>query len=515
VKTTVSSRIKSRRSRARRLRRLVTLLALIVVIAAVWLVLRPRAPRAGVAAPLPGASPRAAAAPKPAPTARPWTPAQLASLRASFQTIFAPAIEGSARHSLVVIDAAGRVIYDDGGSHAVIPASVQKLIVAYAALNLLQPSYRFHTMLAESQAMSNGRLDGDLWLIGSGDPSLRSKDLRAGVAALYKEGLRAIAGGVAIDSSAMQGPEINPRWDPADANEDYQTATSGISIDGDTVEFRVYGRAPGEPARVAVVPPSNDVHVTGSITTSSGTDDVVIAGLEDPNTFHLDGYIPANTEEKYWLPIHDIPRYAGSVLQAMLRRQGITTSRPPSSGDAPLTSILLWDHRSAPLNALERHMLYVSDNHYAEQLLRTIGADAQTRGTDLDGIEAETQFLRSRGIPTAGMHLVDGSGLAEANRVTAMTLARILSDAELHEGAEHLYALLPAGGEDGTLKHYGFTAALGRIRAKTGHLSDAASLAGYVDTEHHGRVAFAFMINGSPGDPDGAYVSAVDRLAQF
>jgi serine-type D-Ala-D-Ala carboxypeptidase/endopeptidase (penicillin-binding protein 4) len=457
----------------------------------------------------------ASATPKPSPTPKPWTATQISALRAGLHAIFASAVDGSDRHSLVVIDAAGHVIYDDGGSHPAIPASVQKLVVAYAALNLLQPSYRFHTMLAESQAMSNGRLDGDLWLIGSGDPSFRSDDLRTGVAMLYKQGLRGVTGGVAIDASAMQGPEINPRWDPADANEDFQTSTSAISIDGDTAEFRIYGETPGATARVVVVPASNDVHITGRITTSSSADDVVIAGLEDPNTFQLDGYIPAETEEKYWLPIHDIPLYAGSVLQAMLRHQGITTAHPPSIGRAPMTSILLWDHRSVPLVALEKHMLYVSDNHYAEQILRTIGADAQTRGTDADGIEAEVRFLRSRGIPTAGIHLVDGSGLAEANRVTAMTLARILSDAELHEGEAQLYPLLPAGGEDGTLKHYDFTTALGRIRAKTGHLSDAASLAGYVDTKHHGRVVFAFLINDSPGDPDGTYVSAIDRLAEF
>jgi serine-type D-Ala-D-Ala carboxypeptidase/endopeptidase (penicillin-binding protein 4) len=515
VKTIVSSRIRSRRSRARRRAPFLPLLVLAVVIGGAWLTLRFHGPRIVALAPSPSPSALPTATPKPSPTPRPWTAAQISSLRTALRAIFAPSVDGSDRHSVVVIDAAGHVIYDDGGSHPAIPASVQKLVVAYAALNLLQPSYRFHTMLAESNATSNGHLDGDLWLIGSGDPSFRSDDLRSGVATLYKDGLRAISGGIAIDASAMQGPEINPRWDPADANEDFQTSTSGISIDGDTAEFRIYGKTPGVPARVAVVPASNDIHVTGSVMTSSTADDVVVAGVADPNTFHLDGYIPQQTEEKYWLPVHDIAQYAGSVLQAMLRHQGVTTARPPSIGSAPMTSIVLWDHRSAPLSALEKHMLYVSDNHYAEQLLRTIGADAQTRGTDRDGIEAEIRFLRSRDIPTAGMHLVDGSGLAEANRVTAMTLARILSDAELREGAEQLYPLLPAGGQDGTLKHYDFTTALGRIRAKTGHLSDAASLAGYVDTEHHGRVVFAFMINDSPGDPDSTYVSAIDRLAEF
>ncbi|MBV9233477.1 MAG: D-alanyl-D-alanine carboxypeptidase, partial [Candidatus Eremiobacteraeota bacterium] len=62
---------------------------------------------------------------------------------------------------------------------------------------------------------------------------------------------------------------------------------------------------------------------------------------------------------------------------------------------------------------------------------------------------------------------------------------------------------------------YDFTTALGRVRAKSGHLSGVASLAGYVTTLHHGRVAFAFMIEGSRGDPDAAIVRAVDRLATY
>ena len=162
----------------------------------------------------------------------------------------------------------------------------------------------------------------------------------------------------------------------------------------------------------------------------------------------------------------------------------------------------------AVFGALISHMLYVSDNHYAEQLLRTLGGEIESAPDDAGGVSAETAFLRERGIPTGGFRAVDGSGLAEVDRVSAMTLARVLTD-------EKLYLLLPQGGRDGTLKHYDFTTALGRVRAKTGHLNNAASLAGYVNTAHHGRIVFAFMINNSPGDPDAAYVRAVNSLAEF
>ncbi|MBV8117003.1 MAG: D-alanyl-D-alanine carboxypeptidase, partial [Candidatus Eremiobacteraeota bacterium] len=62
---------------------------------------------------------------------------------------------------------------------------------------------------------------------------------------------------------------------------------------------------------------------------------------------------------------------------------------------------------------------------------------------------------------------------------------------------------------------YDFTTALGRVRAKSGHLSDVSALAGYANALRHGRLVFAFVINGSPGDPDAAIVRAVNRLATF
>jgi D-alanyl-D-alanine carboxypeptidase/D-alanyl-D-alanine-endopeptidase (penicillin-binding protein 4) len=103
--------------------------------------------------------------------------------------------------------------------------------------------------------------------------------------------------------------------------------------------------------------------------------------------------------------------------------------------------------------------------------------------------------------------------LAHADRVAAITLATILSDAQIGDPAAALYGRLPQGGRQGTLKEYDFTTALGRVRAKSGHLYGVGALAGYVNTYHHGRVVFAFLIDGSPDDADAAIVRAVDRLA--
>jgi serine-type D-Ala-D-Ala carboxypeptidase/endopeptidase (penicillin-binding protein 4) len=427
----------------------VALVLLAIIVLAIWSIAR------ALFAPVPVQHAVAMTAARSTPEPAPWSALQLARLNRALDAAFAPAL--SDRYSLVVIDATGRTIYAKHASSAVTPASTLKLIVADAALNLLGPSYRFHTVLAATHAPQDGQLDGDLWLVGSGDPSLRSGDLRGGVRSLARGGLRRIDGSVAIDAGEMKGPEINPHWDPSDADQDFQAPVSAVSLDGDTIE----------------------------------------------------------TQPNVWVPVHDMPVVVGDALERMLAHAGISTADRPVVSNAPLDTIVLWDHRSPPLRALIAHMLYFSDNHYAEQLMRTLGVDAGEAGNDANGIALERDFLSSRGIPTDGMRLVDGSGLAESDRVAAITLARILSDAELRDAGQPLYMLLPGGGRDGTLTDYDFTAASGRVRAKTGTLSDANSLAGYVTTKNHGRIVFAFLINDSHGDPRAAYVQAVDRLASF
>ncbi len=506
VKSNRNYRKRSKRSRARKRRFFAVLVLVVIAVLAIAIarrVLAPPAPSVPVARATPTAAPAT-------PSPPPWTAPQVARVRAALSSAFAPAANGALRVSLVVIDARGNVLFSQGEHTPATPASVQKLIVSYTSLNVLGPMFHFDTILAGEHGIGNdGTLQGPLWLVGSGDPSFRSNDLRAGVETLARGGLRSIPSGIVVDATAISGPEINPYWSASDANEDYQAPTSGISIDGDNAEFRVYGRSPGQPARVAVVPSNGVVRTFGSVETGGG-DDVVIASWT-PNHFHLSGHIPPDTEEKFWLPVHGIAHYAGSVLSTMLRDAGVSVGGGISTGAAPLDSVTLWMHRSAPLPVLLRHMLYVSDNHYAEQFLRTLGGEAGTPD-DRNGIAVETEFLRSRNIPTAGLHLVDGSGLAESNRVSALTLARILSDAELRGGGAELYPLL-ADTHEGTLKYYDFGAAAGRVHGKTGHLNDADSLAGYIDTKHHGRLAFAFMINDSPGDPDIAYIRALDFLA--
>jgi serine-type D-Ala-D-Ala carboxypeptidase/endopeptidase (penicillin-binding protein 4) len=452
VQSSASFRRRSRRSRGLRRRAFATVVLLAIV--AVALFAKLHAPARAV---VQGAAGDFESARAPLPAAAPWTGHDRTRLARELREAFAPAIDGASGWSFAVVDGDGRTIYDQRADRAVAPASVQKLIVAATALDALGPTYRFHTLFAGRGAIGpDGSLDGDLWLIGSGDPSLQSADLRNGIGMLSRAGLRHVDGRLIVDDTALSGPALNPHWSQDDDGQDYAPPTSAISLDGDTIE--------------------SDQNVAG-------------------------------VEEKLRAPMQDVAHDVGASVSQMLAARKVEAAYPPAVAAAPLESVVLWDHRSAPLRELESHMLFVSDNHYAEQLLRTVGKEIGIPD-DTGGIGAEHQFLARHGIPVPGLRLYDGSGLSPENRVAAITFARLLADEQ-----PALYLLLPLGGRQGTLSDYDFTTALGRVRAKTGHLANVAALAGYVMTQHHGRLTFAFLIDGSPADPDSAIVRAVDRLA--
>ena len=452
VKTSVGYRRRSKRSRVHKRR--VVAFALIVTLAtlAAWLWNDGRRGALGHGV---SAKPSATIAPLATQAAPRWTNSQRLALASALRGAFAPALDGAASWSLAVVGPDDQMIYGDRSGDAVAPASVQKLIVAASALDALGPNYRYQTIFAAREPPGDGVIDGNLWLAGSGDPSLQSSDVRNGIGVLLRSGLRRIDGSVVVDATAMSGPAYNPHWGADDAGQDYAAPTSAISLDGDTVESSDEG-------------------------------------------------------QPVWTPMQDVQRYVAGQTETMLRARGVQVSTSPGIGAAPLGTVVLWNHKSAPLHELETHMLFVSDNHYAEQLLRTVGEAVTGESSDDGGVDAERLFLTRLGVPSPGLRLLDGSGLSRNNRVAAITVARLLVAEE-----PLLYSLLPRGGRDGTLADYDFTTALGRVRAKSGHLSNVSSLAGYVSTLHHGRVAFAFLIDGSPADPDASIVRAVDRLVEY
>jgi len=448
-----------------------------------------------------------------------WSVADRRKLDARIEAALKP-LDGRAAESAVVFAARGAPLFQKNAARALAPASTLKLIVASTSLHELGLRYRFHTRLAAAGLEPGGIVPGDVYLIGSGDPLLTSNDLRGGVKTLWNDGVRQIDGGVVVDATALRGPERNAFWDATDAFEDYSSATSAVSLDQDTIELHVRPTQVGAPARVFLEPPTSAVqHDDDVLTGPEGSwTDITILPKIAPNAFAVSGRVASGPHDAiYYLNVSNVPLYVADVLELMLEARGIAPRDAPRIGIAPQGTHALWEHPSPPLHEIVRKMLYESNNHAAEQLLRTLGRLHGGAGDDRSGLDAERRFLAGQGVPAGGMRIVDGSGLSDTNRVSATTLATILVRAETWSSGNPLYLALPQGGKEGTLRNYPFSGALGRVRAKSGHISGVSALAGYVTTHQHGRIAFAIIVNSEvPNvDADRSIVQAVDAMADF
>ena len=477
------------------------------------------------ASPSPPLAARAAVTAVPPTPAPPWSSADLDDLHRRLDAIFGGDVfaRGGAA---AVVDADGVPLYDLRGARPMTPASTLKLVVAATALDAFGPQYRFATsFVALDTPDAQGLVRGPLWFVGGGDPLFTTQDLRAGIGALHRLGVRRVDGALLIDAGAFRGPERNPHWEPEDLDEGYAAATSAVSLDEDTVEFDVTPGAPGEAARVAIEPPNDAVDVRGSISTGYSTD-VQIDRVEAPlragthyrNVFELSGSIAAGEEQKYWKPVLDMPAYVAGAIAALGRERGITFAGVSDLAPAPLAAQTLWLHHSLPLAAILTEMLVHSNNHSAEQLLRSVGEKVANVGTDASGIAAERTELRRLGVSPSEFTVYDGSGLAPADKVSPVALARLIA-AELHgPNASVFVRALPRVGQEGTVIYHELTDARGRVRAKSGHLAQVNALAGVVATRRHGRVAFAFVVNdpsAQAAEVSVAQDSALDTLADF
>jgi D-alanyl-D-alanine carboxypeptidase/D-alanyl-D-alanine-endopeptidase (penicillin-binding protein 4) len=474
--------------------------------------------------------------PKPVPT---WDAAQREDVQHTLSTIFDDDITRTAT-GLAVVAGDGSTLFTRRATIPVAPASTLKLVIAASALDLLGPKYRFETKLVSSVPQQPvGTLQGDVWLVGGGDPSLTSDDLRRGVGVLYRTGIRQIDGALQVDATAFSGPEQNPRWDPDDLTYDYAAGTSAISLDEDTVEFDVTPDPDGGSAHIKVVPDNDAITFQGTIRTVSANSDSEmtierqpdaspqrgIGGLRRPdvngdphNEFDVDGYIAQGETQKFYKPVLGIPGYVGGALASMLAERGIALTGGYRIGAAPPGAIVLWDHRSATLDTIVREMLVNSNNHTAETLLRILGEQNGRAGTEGAGIAVEKRELTKFGVPRDRMAVYDGSGLAPGDRIMPLTLAELLAAEARGPDGNVFVRSLPLVGVEGTVKSHDLHQALGRTRAKSGHIEDVNGLAGTIATAHHGRVAFAFVVNDPRANADVVYQEedrALDALAAY
>jgi D-alanyl-D-alanine carboxypeptidase/D-alanyl-D-alanine-endopeptidase (penicillin-binding protein 4) len=382
-------------------------------------------------------------------------------LRAALASPLSAAALGPQVAALVTDPATGRVLLSQDGSQPMTPASTTKLATGLAALAALGPGARFSTRVVR------GAAPGSIILVGGGDPTLAVHAYPAGsypqpatLASLAAATARALLAqhrrsvSLGYDTSLYSGPGLAPGWPAGYISEGDVTPIVSLEVD------------------------------QGRLTAAGQPED-----SDDPYNLQ-----PRTT---------DPAGLAARSFAALLIADGIRVTGTPQAQTAPRHAAAMASVSSPPLSAMVEQMLQESNNVIAENLARHVALAAGLPASFSGAAQAETSELRRLGV-TAGVSLVDGSGLSPQDAITPDALVKIIELAAARPGLRTLLAGLPVAGFSGTLSAGQSVfagiggAALGAVRAKTGNLSTVASLAGLVYDRSGAVLVFAFMADQIP-----------------
>ncbi len=421
--------------------------------------------------------------------------------------------------------ASGKTLFSRNAAQAFRPASTMKLVTTAATLDALGPDARLRTTVETAGRLDGlGRILGDVYLVGRGDPTLGSRTtpgrpsgvFEAMAGELAAAGVRRIEGRVVGHEGAFAGERRGSDWTWEDLAWAYATEVSALSWEDNVVVVRLAaGEREGDPAVLDVWPPSDTLSIRASVTTSAaGPQAVRLEREPGTNAVTLSGTVPLGGEWTGELAVADPARHAAAAFSAALAARGIRVALPAVSSREPLPAAarVLASHESPPLAELVRAVNKESQNLHAEMLLRALGAQ-RGEGSEAKGHEAVLALLDRLGVPHDGWRMTDGSGLARTDLVTPRGLAALIAAMDRHPAAAAFRASLPIAGRDGTLeKRMRGTAAEGNVSAKTGTLSLVNALAGYVTTRGGERLAFVFFVNNNASRSREA-VKALDDAA--
>lgn len=406
-------------------------------------------------------------------------------------TMMADPVLKNAEWGFVVYDPkTKKVISSYNENTPLVPASTTKLLTTETALNLLGENYRWMTQLEYSGTVDeNGVLNGNLYVVGSGDPSLGTNKAGAWsyrdiisdfMSGLSREGIKKVNGDIIIQTALFKGniavlPE-NVVWLE---NNNYYLPV------GTTREIN----------------PANEKLIVKKSGFSS-----------DKKYFYVSPYVKQMVyAEKYdgdgflTTKLPDAPAYLANSFRTTMVKSGIgvTGKVTPRMTDAtPESRKLVAAYKSPTLGDIVFYTNQHSDNSLAEALLKTVGFQKMGDQTSESGRMVVTNHLREDSFDMIGLNYMDGSGLSRSNNVTPISQVKFLTSLMDEKYYKTYFTSLPVGGQSGTLKRMFIGTGNGQVFAKTGTLNKVKTLAGYLKTNSGKTLVFSLMVNNYSGSVD-------------
>jgi D-alanyl-D-alanine carboxypeptidase/D-alanyl-D-alanine-endopeptidase (penicillin-binding protein 4) len=428
------------------------------------------------------------------------------------------------------------VLFRYNADRLVMPASNMKIATLAATAERLGWDYTFETTIAATGPLVDGTLRGDLVVRGNGDPSLNARQvepiavLDGWADQLAAHGIRRIAGRLVGDDNAFDEQSFGQGWSWEDLHDGYSAPVGALQIYEDAVTLTLApGAAPGTPADAALATPGSGWAIDNRAVTGTPGSPLAIVARRIPGAFlvHVSGSIPYGSQVvTRALAVDNPTTYFVGLLAAALERRGLTIGGGTADiDDLPAGSVSpasgpLVTYRSPPLREIAHPLMKASQNLYGETLLRAVGRVEGRVATAADGKAAVMTVLRAWGAPADSLVMADGSGLSRYNYATADLLVAILR--RMYGDRRHREPWVDAlavSGEAGTLrKRFVGTPGQGRVRAKTGAISNVRALSGYVPAANGEQLVFSIIVNNVTATSDEIYEvvdAAVLRLAAF
>lgn len=451
--------------------------------------------------------------------------AALSELKKSVANMQISAGMENASYGVCIMNAStGDLLAQHDMNRSLITASCMKLITTATALNLLGENYTYKTVIEYDGEIKEGVLYGNLYLKGSGDPSLGSERwgtynkeavLKAWANACKQKGIRLVKGKIIGDGSFFHSQTVPSDWNWEDLGNYYGASVCGLNFNENKYDIHLKtGQREGDPVQLLWWEKNMEhLRFVNELTTGAAGsgDNSYIYGAPYTTLRYLRGSLPPNESDfviKGSVP--DPEAYCADLFCDKLAEMGIPTTEGVGSmalerleGNYHLdTRTPVYVHSSPPLREIVYWTNLKSINLFAEAILATLGWEKKGVASTQAGLDVVRDYWEKKGVPTDGMFLTDGSGLSPTNSVTPYQMCAILRKMTAEPTFGALLGSLPVAGKSGTLANMcNETAAEGRIQAKSGYMSRVRTYAGYATTKSGRRLCFAIFANNYNDSP--------------
>ncbi|MDR2127189.1 MAG: D-alanyl-D-alanine carboxypeptidase/D-alanyl-D-alanine-endopeptidase [Prevotellaceae bacterium] len=410
----------------------------------------------------------------------------------------------------------GAILFEHNSQYCLLPASNMKIVTTGAGLLLLGADYTFKTKLEYTGNIVDSTLDGDIYIIGGGDPSLGSAVYENTVPdtvfgkwaqAVRNLGINNIKGKIYADTRFFDDENRPGSWEFDDIGTDYGAGVSGIQFIDNKCKLYIQpaSNVNQKPSLDSVKPYIPEISWENYLTSTDSLNATGISVYSSPYSSRalLTGKVLTNSRSKTLAVAIPNPAYTCAwYFNNYLNKNGISTSN----------SVEIVERRTANFSSQNHKRFYTynspvytdiinetnksSNNSFAETILKTIGAEVGNDGSIDEGRKALAAKLKDMNITTDGFQQSDGSGLSRHNFVTTKFLCEYLTAMYNSDVYEDFIQSFPIAGVDGTMKNMlKKTAAEGNVKAKSGSLSAVRSYSGYLTAKSGQDLCFSFIFN--------------------